>query len=143
MSLAMTKARVLLVLICAGLLFARGPQADAAAPERPNILFFFVDDQRNDTLGCAGHPIIQTPTVDRLAAQGVRLENMFVTTSVCWVSRACVLTGMTARAPSNPVDRPEVLPEVRANRGIPVVPGSYETCETASGGAVRRSSRRA
>ena len=35
---------------------------------RPNILFLLIDDQRNDTLGCAGHPIIKTPFIDDLAA---------------------------------------------------------------------------
>ena len=44
---------------------------------RPNILFFFADDQRHDTLGCAGHPIVETPTIDRLAANGVRFEKQF------------------------------------------------------------------
>jgi hypothetical protein len=46
----------------------------------PNILFFLVDDQRDDTLGCAGHPIVKTPNVDGLASEGVRFSNMFVTT---------------------------------------------------------------
>jgi hypothetical protein len=53
---------------------------------RPNILFFFADDQRNHTLGCAGHPIVKTPNIDRLAADGVRFMNAFVTTSTCWVT---------------------------------------------------------
>ncbi len=74
----------------------------AAEPSSPNILFFFVDDQRNDTLGCAGHPILQTPHVDRLAEEGVRFENAFVTTSICWVSRATVLTGMWSRSHGRP-----------------------------------------
>jgi len=65
------------------------------SPPRPNILFILVDDQRNDTLGCAGHPIIQTPNIDRLARQGIRFENMFVTTSICMASRATIFTGLT------------------------------------------------
>lgn len=69
----------------------------SAAAARPNILFLFADDQRFDTLGVAGHPIVQTPTIDRLASEGVRFRNAFVTTSVCWVSRAVVLTGQWAR----------------------------------------------
>jgi len=64
---------------------------------RPNILFFLVDDQRNDTLGCAGHPILKTPVVDSLAARGVRFRNMFVTTSICAASRASILTGLHER----------------------------------------------
>lgn len=70
----------------------------ANAAERPNILFFFIDDQRNDTLGCAGHPIVKTPNVDGLARDGVRFENAFVTTPICWISRATVLTGMLSRS---------------------------------------------
>jgi choline-sulfatase len=66
--------------------------------ERPNILFFFADDQRHDTLGCAGHEIIETPTIDRLAANGVRFTNMFVTRSTCWASRTTILTGLTSRS---------------------------------------------
>ncbi len=72
------------------------------ASDRPNIVFFFADDQRNDTLGCAGHPILQTPNIDRVARQGVRFENAFVTTSICWVSRATVLTGMWSRSHGSP-----------------------------------------
>ncbi len=70
--------------------------ATRSAP--PNILFFFTDDQRNNTLGCAGHPIIKTPHIDRLAAQGVRFENAFVQHSICWVNRTTILTGLTARS---------------------------------------------
>jgi arylsulfatase A-like enzyme len=62
--------------------------------ERPNILFFLVDDQRNDVLSCEGHPIVKTPTVDKLAKNGVRFTNAFVTTSICAASRASILTGL-------------------------------------------------
>src|SRR5215204_6131854 len=80
------------------LLSALGLCRCASAATRPNIVFLFADDQRHDTLGAAGHPIIQTPTIDRLAREGVRFRNAFVTTSVCWVSRAVVLTGQWARS---------------------------------------------
>lgn len=73
------------------------PLTGIAGAKQPNILFFFADDQRFDTLGCAGHPIVKTPNIDRLAADGVRFRNAFVTTSVCWASRAIVLTSQTAR----------------------------------------------
>jgi arylsulfatase A-like enzyme len=65
------------------------------AAEKPNILFILVDDQRFDSLGCAGHPILKTPNIDKLAAEGVRFENMFVTTAICMASRACIFTGLT------------------------------------------------
>lgn len=70
---------------------AQAPQA--SAQPRPNILFVMTDDQRNDMMGCAGHPLLKTPTMDALAARGVRYENAFVTTAICAASRATVLTG--------------------------------------------------
>jgi len=61
---------------------------------RPNILFFLIDDQRNDVMSCTGHPIVKTPTVDKLAEGGIRFTNAFVTTSICAASRASILTGL-------------------------------------------------
>ncbi|MDB4614343.1 sulfatase [bacterium] len=74
----------------------------ANAAGRPNIIFFLADDQRNDTLGCAGHPIVKTPNIDRLAANGTRFTNAFVQHSICWVSRTTLLTGLTARSFGSP-----------------------------------------
>lgn len=65
--------------------------------EPVNILFIFSDDQRWDALGYAGNKIIQTPTLDSLAARGTYFDNAFVTTAICCVSRASVLTGQYAR----------------------------------------------
>ncbi len=64
-----------------------------SAAERPNIIFLLTDDQRFDTLGCTGNPLIYTPHIDALAAQGVLFENAFVTTSICAPSRASYLSG--------------------------------------------------
>jgi len=61
--------------------------------KRPNFVFFLTDDQRWDGMSCAGNPILKTPNMDRIAAGGVRFENMFVTNSLCGPSRACYLTG--------------------------------------------------
>jgi arylsulfatase len=58
-----------------------------------NVLILYADDWRHDTLGCAGHPIVKTPNIDRLASEGVRFKNNFVTTSICGVSRATLFTG--------------------------------------------------
>lgn len=71
--------------------------AAAAADERPNVIFFLSDDHRAGFLGCYGHPIVKTPTIDRLARQGMRFENMFVTTAICAASRATLLTGLVER----------------------------------------------
>jgi len=74
------------------------PSASAnAGTTKPNILLLYADDQRNHTLGCAGHPIVKTPNIDKLAKDGVRFENAFVSTSTCWVGRACLFTGCYER----------------------------------------------
>ena len=62
----------------------------------PNIVFILTDDHRWDALSILGHPVVQTPTLDRLCQQGVRFENAFVTTSLCTPSRASILTGQYA-----------------------------------------------
>ena len=69
----------------------------AAPPRRPNILLLVTDDQRADAMSCAGHPVLSTPRLDRLAAAGVRFTNAFVTTSICAASRATLLTSMHER----------------------------------------------
>ncbi|MFT5126502.1 MAG: arylsulfatase A-like enzyme [Rhodothermales bacterium] len=70
----------------------------AALAGQPNIIFFLSDDHRADLLGCAGHPILKTPTIDALAARGVRFENSFVTTAICAASRATIFTGLHERS---------------------------------------------
>jgi arylsulfatase A-like enzyme len=67
-----------------------------------NILVLYADDWRHDTLGVAGHPIVKTPNLDRLAAEGVRFTRNAVTTSICGVSRATLFTGQWMSRHGNP-----------------------------------------
>jgi arylsulfatase A-like enzyme len=90
--------RLLFVLAALPLVVRAAPKIPAEARNRPNILFVLVDDQRFDSLGCAGHPHLKTPVIDKLAAQGVRFEKTFVSTAICMASRACLFTGMTERS---------------------------------------------
>ncbi|MCX7015623.1 MAG: sulfatase, partial [Candidatus Sumerlaeota bacterium] len=77
---------------------AAGVFAAASSPSiRPSILFLLTDDQRWDTMGCAGNPIIRTPHMDALAREGARFANAFVTTSICMASRATLFTGLYER----------------------------------------------
>jgi arylsulfatase A-like enzyme len=64
---------------------------------RPNIIFILVDDWRWNALGCMGDKVVRTPHIDGLAARGVLFRNAFVTTSICAVSRASILTGQWQR----------------------------------------------
>ncbi len=70
--------------------------AHAAQTPRPNIVFVLVDDLRWDALSCMGHPVAKTPNIDRLATEGARFKNFFVTLPLCSPSRATFLTGQYA-----------------------------------------------
>lgn len=77
-------------------------QACAAAEKPLNILVLYADDWRNTTLSCAGNPVVKTPELDKLAAQGHRFTRACVTTSICGVSRASLLTGQWMSRHGNP-----------------------------------------
>ena len=80
--------------------------ACALAQTRPNVLVILTDDQRWDALGVvqrelgerALYPWFKTPNLDRLASEGVRFANTFVTTSLCSPGRATLLSGRYARS---------------------------------------------
>ena len=64
--------------------------------DRSNILILMTDQQRWDTLGCAGNAKIHTPNLDRLAASGVRFSNACTSTPVCVAARMSFITGHRA-----------------------------------------------
>jgi len=65
-----------------------------AAPSKPNIIVIFTDDHGYADLSCAGHePDVRTPNLDRLAAEGVRFTDGYVTAPQCCPSRGGLLTG--------------------------------------------------
>lgn len=61
--------------------------------EQPNIILILCDELRADALGCYGNSIVETPNIDRLAADGARFSQCFVTQPTCTPSRASILTG--------------------------------------------------
>jgi len=58
-----------------------------------NVVLLYADDWRFDVLGAAGHPVVKTPNLDKLAGRGVRFTHNYVTTSICGISRANLFTG--------------------------------------------------
>lgn len=70
-----------------------GKSEGLKAANRPNILFIMADDMGAWTLGSQGFPNSHTPHLDRLASQGVLLENAFSVSAVCRPSRAALVTG--------------------------------------------------
>jgi len=84
-------------LLVVGFLSGAAPGNTTGRNRPPNIVFVLSDNQRWDFMGCAGHPFVRTPHLDRLAEQGILFSNAFVTTSLCSPSRASFLTGQAAR----------------------------------------------
>lgn len=66
---------------------------DAQLPRRPNVIVFFTDQQRWDTLGAAGNPSGLTPNLDAMARRGTMFETAVASNPVCAPSRSAILTG--------------------------------------------------
>ncbi len=97
-----------LLLLTALLLLSLGK---SEAAERPNIVFFFADDQTTSTVGCYGNQVIQTPNIDELAKRGTRFEKAYVSQAICWVSRTTILTGLTGRSYGTPANPEQARPD--------------------------------
>ena len=82
----------------AGAAVALASSAGAAepGPAQPNIILFFSDQQRADTLGCLGSPMKFTPNLDQMAAEGVLFENAISNQPVCGPTRSVLQTGRYA-----------------------------------------------
>jgi arylsulfatase A len=83
-----------LLLALAALFVVTSPRA-GQANERPNFLVLLCDDLGYGDLGCYGHPMIRTPHLDRLAAEGVRLTDCYSASPLCSPARCGLLTGRT------------------------------------------------
>jgi len=83
----MLKPRTLL-LLCVALMAGSG-----ASAAQPNILLIYVDDLGYGDLGSYGHPVIKTPNLDKLAADGLRLTSYYAPSALCSPSRAGLMTG--------------------------------------------------
>ena len=59
-----------------------------------NFVFFFPDELRAESVGCYGNPVVRTPHLDRLAAEGTRFQQCHVQNTVCTPSRCSLFTGL-------------------------------------------------
>lgn len=75
------------------LIMAAAGSVQPPAGNALNVVLLIIDDARWDAIGAAGNRIVRTPRLDDLARDGVRFEQARVTTSICMVSRATLLTG--------------------------------------------------
>ena len=69
-------------------------QLRGEVPANPNILFIMTDDQRQDSMSAYGNRVLKTPNMDRIANEGIRFQESFVTNSLCAPSRVSYLTGL-------------------------------------------------
>ena len=84
----------------ASLAVVAGP---AHGDDRPNILFMMADDHAAHAISAYGSRVNQTPNIDRLARDGVKVNNCFATNAICTPSRAAILTGKYAHINGVPV----------------------------------------
>jgi len=99
------KRHALLILVAALPLVGASAGLHAAEPpaSKPNILFIFSDDHAQRAISCYGSKVSETPHIDRLARNGARFTNSFVTNSICTPSRATLLTGQYSHRNGVPV----------------------------------------
>lgn len=97
--------------------------------ERPNILIILCDDLGYGDLGVHGHPHIQTPNLDKLAAEGIRFTNFYSTAPVCSPSRVGLLTGRSPNRagvydwiPSATKPRPDAREQVHMRKDEITIP---------------------
>jgi arylsulfatase A-like enzyme len=103
-------------------LAAAATQTPPAPPvQRPNILFIFADDQRADTLGALGNPVIRTPAIDRLVRRGVSFRQAYMQGGLqgatCVPSRAMLLSGQSLFRVDEQLSRTDTWPEAFARAG--------------------------
>ncbi len=79
-------------------------------PSKPNVLFLFSDQHHAEAMGCAGHPIVQTPTFDRLAQEGVRFTRAYCQDAICVPSRTSMMSGVYPRT-TGCLDNPNEPPD--------------------------------
>jgi arylsulfatase A-like enzyme len=95
--------------------------AGAEDSSRPNILFFFADDQRADTIAALGNLVIKTPHLDRLAQRGVAFSRAYMqggmNGATCVPSRAMLLSGRNLFHIDEKLMRDETWPEAFGKAG--------------------------
>jgi len=85
---------IVIVLVLSNAHWSRADQAVSGS--KPNIIFILADDLGYGDLGCFGQKIVQTPMLDKMAAEGMKLTNFYAGSTVCAPSRSVLMTGQDA-----------------------------------------------
>ncbi|MEX2401060.1 MAG: sulfatase [Rhodothermales bacterium] len=89
--------RISVPLLLLALALSIAAPAEAQPIERPNFVFIFADDLGYADIGPFGSTVHRTPNLDRMADEGMRFTNFYVTSGVCTPSRASLMTGSYPR----------------------------------------------
>ncbi|WP_158973660.1 sulfatase [Cellulophaga sp. L1A9] len=89
----MRDIKFLCIILLLATLFGCSQPARNQEGKAPNFIIIFTDDQGYNDLGCFGGKHVNTPRIDRMAREGVRLTNFYVAAPVCTPSRAALMTG--------------------------------------------------
>ncbi|MEK7831862.1 MAG: sulfatase, partial [Acidobacteriota bacterium] len=92
-----------LVVLAVLVVLPGGRAQSQKAAKQPNIIFIMTDDHAAHAISAYGSRLNKTPNIDRLAKEGMKFENCFVTNSICTPSRAAILTGKYAHVNGVPV----------------------------------------
>jgi len=93
-------------------------RASGGGADSPNIIFILADDLGYGDLGCYGQKVIQTPHIDKIAAEGMRFTDHYAGCTVCAPSRCCLMTGLhTGHA------------LIRGNANVPLRPSDVTVAE--------------
>ncbi|MFM7590933.1 MAG: sulfatase-like hydrolase/transferase, partial [Isosphaeraceae bacterium] len=115
------------------------PVAAKPVKKRPNLVLIIADDQSYTDFGFMGHKVVQTPTIDRLAAESATFTNGYVPTSLCRASLATLLTGQYAHQhcicfndPPKGVERDEAHPFIARSPALPRIlsTAGYKSLQT-------------
>ncbi len=107
---------------------AAGKKA-AAVPRRPNVLYIMSDDHTSQAIGAYGSRLASlnpTPTIDRLATEGMLFQNVFCANSICTPSRANIMTGQQCQR-NGVLDLYGVLPPEKQHLSIEMRKAGYAT----------------
>lgn len=111
----------------------------AFAAERPNVVMIVADDMGWTDFGFMGHKVVETPHLDKLAAESAVFPNGYVPTSLCRASLATLLTGLFAHQhkiccndPPEGIDRAEMHPFIKSAPTVPRLLGAacYRSLQT-------------
>jgi len=89
----MIKKNTLLLLFLFTICGCKSPTPQTSEPKNPNVILIFTDDQGYQDIGCFGSPDIETPHLDKMAKEGIKLTDFYAAQAVCSASRAGILTG--------------------------------------------------